>query len=182
MLMPPLPPSLLQTLRSRWFVLCVNAALWLLVFVSVKGLRGKPSDLHETISYSLPSQTPIPVAKLEPLFTGNPWPQPAALTNRASPFFTRYFVPPVPPAPPPPTTRKVEVTYQGYFQTPDAPKYAVLKVADALVVTKVGGLVTTNLYVSEATMQTVTLTNPAPQSHLVPLNVKKELEVPITIK
>ncbi len=178
--MPGLPPSLARTFRTRWFAVCMHAGLWLLLFLTLASLRaGKPPPYREAVAYSLPSQSPAPVAKFEPLFLGNPWPRSGTDTNRASPFFTRYFVPPTPPAPPPPTTRKIEVTYQGYFQTPDAPKFAILKVADALVVTRVGGLVATNLYVFDANMQSVTLTNPAAQSHLVPLNIKKEIEVPI---
>ena len=81
--------------------------------------------------------------------------------------------------PAPPTTRKIELTYQGYYQTEGSPKTAILKLADVYIVVPVGAAVATNFYVSEATMQSLTLTNPRSQTTLLPLNAKKEIEVPV---
>ena len=43
----------------------------------------------------------------------------------------------------------------------------------------IGARIATNLLIAEATMQAMTLTNLAAQTNILPLNVKKELEVPI---
>ena len=93
------------------------------------------------------------------------------------PFFTRYFVPPAPP--PPPTTRTIEVTYQGFYQTGDGPKQTMFRLGEAFHFAPVGARIATNLFIAEVTMQAMTLTNLAAQTNILPLNVKKELVVPI---
>jgi hypothetical protein len=172
--------SLLQILRSRWFTWCIHGGLWLLLYFAVSHLGGRTPQFREGSGAAIPQQATVPVAKLEPLFAPgyvrktiyNP-------TNAANPFFTKYFVPATPAPPPPPTTRKIEVTYQGYYQTADGPKYAVLTVAGGLMVAPVGGLVATNVYVADANMQAVILTNTTAQTNTLTLNAKKEIEVPI---
>jgi len=175
-----MPAALIQILRSRWFAGCVHAGLWLLLFLVIRNLGGKAPDLHESAPSPSLAQSVVPVGKMEPLFLSAEWPKPAEQTNNLGLFFTKYFVPPPTPAPPPPpTTRKVAIAYQGYFQAPDAPKCAVLKIAEALVVARLGTLVETNLYVADASMQKLTLTNTAAQVHVVPLNTQKDIEVPV---
>ena len=100
-------------------------------------------------------------------------------TNALNPFFTRYFVPAPTPAPPPPTARKIDVVYQGFYQTADGPKHVIVKVAETLVIATVGAPIATNIFIAGATMQTLTLTNLAAQTNLLLLNIKKELEIPI---
>lgn len=171
---------IIQILRSRWFAVSVHAALWLLLYLVIKNAGGKAPDFHEAPAASLFPQNLAPVNKLEPLLSPGQWPKASPGTNDLNPFFTRHFVPPPTPAPPPPpTTRKVEVTYQGFFQTADSPKNAVLKVATNFVIARIGALVETNLYVANASMQDVTLTNTTGQTNVVPLNTKKEIEVPV---
>jgi len=97
-----------------------------------------------------------------------------------NPFFTRHFIPPPTPAPPPPpTTRKIDVTYQGFYQTTNGPKFAVLKVAEGIMVAKIGALVATNVYVAQASLTNVILTNLTARTNILPLNTKTEIEVPI---
>jgi hypothetical protein len=171
---------LIQTLRSRWFLLSVHASLWLLLYLAVTHAGGRVPDLREANAFSLPVQSPAPVARLGPLFSPAQWPAFPAETNSLNLFFTRHFVAPPPPAPPPPpTSRKIELTYQGFYQTGETPRLAILKVADALVIARIGTTVATNLFVAEATMQSLTLTNLAAQTNLLLLNTKKEIEVPI---
>ncbi len=83
------------------------------------------------------------------------------------------------PPPPPPTTRKIEVTYQGFYQTGDGPKQTIFKLGEAFLVAPIGARIATNLFIAEATMQALTLTNLAAQTNILPLNAKKELVVPI---
>ncbi len=175
-----MPTAIQQILRSRWFVLCLHAALWLLLYLAVVNLRGRAPVYRQGPVSPSTSESALPIQKLEPLFATGLTPQSICkVTNAPNPFFTRYFVPPAPPAPPPPTTRKLEVTYQGFYQTADGPRHAVLNLAGGLVVVRVAGLVATNWYVADAALQSVVLTNTSAQTNTLSINTKKEIEVPI---
>jgi hypothetical protein len=52
-------------------------------------------------------------------------------------------------------------------------------VGDLFVVAVIGAPITTNLFVADASLQSLLLTNHVAQTNLLPLNVKKEIEVPI---
>jgi len=169
-------PSIVRTLRSRWFSGCIHASLWLLLYLAVTHLGGKGFEAREADATAMPPQSPIPVAHLNTLFSTGAAREWLAETNSMNPFFTRYFIPP-PSAPP--TTRTVEVTYQGFYETDGGPRQAVCKVAEAFVTAAVGAKVAGNLFVSDATMQSLTLTNPAAMTNILQLNVKKEIVVPI---
>jgi hypothetical protein len=167
---------MLQTLKSRWFAASVHAGLWVLLYLAVSSLRVTSPDYQESHAVSTPPQSAAPVERLQHLFSPDVWPEPLALTNAENPFFTRHFTP---PAPPPPTTRKIDVTYRGFYQTGDAPPFAVVNVSGAMVVSPIGSVIASNLFVAEATAKSLTLTNLAAQTNILSLNTKKELEVPI---
>jgi hypothetical protein len=169
-------PSLSKTLKSRWFTGCVHAGMWVLLYLAVTNLGGKAFDYREADGTAMASQTPVPTARLDALFSAGGWPRFPAETNSMDPFFTRHFMP---QQLAPPTTRKIELTYQGYYQTADGPLHVVYKLGDAFISGAVGTKITGNLYIAEATMQMLTLTNAASQTNVLPLNVKRELEVPI---
>ena len=171
-----MPPVVKKALRNRWFVAGVHAGLWLLLYLAVTNLGGKAPDFREADAVANPPQSPAPVAGLERLFSPGVWPKSLIETNTLNPFFTRYFIPPTPP---PPTTRKIEVTYQGFYQTGDGPKHTIFKLGDAYSVAPIGARIATNLFIAEATMQALTLTNLAAQTNILPLNAKKEIVVPI---
>jgi hypothetical protein len=116
---------------------------------------------------------------MDGLFSSAQWAVPQTATNSLNPFFTSYFVPVPSPAPPAPTTRKIEVTYQGFYQAGDDIKHTVVKVGDTYVVASVGASIATNLFVADANLQNLILTNLNAQTNLLPLNAKKELEIPI---
>jgi len=178
-----------ETLRSRWFSACVHAGFWLLLFLVLAGIGGKQPHFRERWPETAAATVPVPVAKLENLFTApnrtnsfsSPLGSNAAWVAGLNPFVTSYFTPPTPAPPPPPTTRKIELTYQGFYQTGDSPKRAMIRFGDALISVPVGGSVATNLYVANATALTLLLTNSAVagQSNVLALNIKKELEVPL---
>jgi hypothetical protein len=171
-----MPPVVTRTLRNGWFVAGLHACLWLLLYLVVTHLGGKAPDFLEADAAANPPQSPAPVAGLESLFSPGVWPRSLIESNTLNPFLTRYFVPPTPP---PPTTRKIEVTYQGFYQAGDGLKNTVFKLGDAYIVAPIGASIATNLFIAEATMQAMTLTNLAAQTNIVPLNVKREITVPI---
>jgi hypothetical protein len=168
-----------ETLRSRWFSGCVHAALWVLLALIITGVGGKRPPYQAARPDPDAVIAPVPVAKLEGVFPSGirtNWPTDAASLN---PFFTAYFIPKTPPPPPPPTTRKIELTYRGFYQTADSPKHALILFDGALVGIPVGSRVATNLFVANVTMTTLTLTNLVPQTNVLELNTKKQLEIPI---
>jgi hypothetical protein len=172
-------PMLVQIIRSRWFAVGVHAGLWLLLFLAATRFGAKAPPLRDAVPLSTPAQSPAPVSKLEHLFASGLWPRIITDTNTASLFFTRHFIPQPAPAPPPPTTRKIEITYLGFYETDAHPRQAMVKLADALVDKPIGARVSTNWFFAEATVKALTLTNAAGQTTLLPLNTKKEIEVPI---
>ena len=168
-----------ETLRSRWFSACLHAGLWLLLVMTVAGLGGRHARFSEADADPIAVQKPVPVAKLDQLYV---------TTNRVTriidpasqaPFATAHFIPAVAPTPPPPTTRRVEITYQGYFQTTDGPLKTMLRLGDVFVTVPVGGVVVSNLWVASAAFKTLTLTNSAGQTNVVEVNAKQVLEVPL---
>jgi len=171
-----MPPLVKKILRNRWFVAGVHAGLWLLLYLAVANLGGKAPNFRDVDAVATPAQSPAPVAGLEGLFSPGIWPKSLIHTNMLNPFLTRYFVP---PPPPPPTTRKIEVTYQGFYQNGDGPKTTIFKLDEAFIVAPIGAKIAANLFIADATIQALTLTNLAAQTNIVPLNAKKEIMVPI---
>ncbi len=172
-------PIFVQIFRSRWFAWTVHAGLWVLLYLSVVGLSGKRADFREAPSFSAPSESPAQLARLDLLFDPESRPKTLLNTNETSPFFTKHFIPTQAPAPPPPTIRKIDATYQGFYETADGPKHAIIKLGDTFVDTRVGARIVTNFFVAEATFKSVILTNLAGQTNLLPINTKKEIEVPL---
>jgi hypothetical protein len=164
-----------QTLGSRWFATCVHGGFWLLLYLAVAGLGGKSPDFRETDSFSAPPQSAAPVAKVQQLFSPPFYPK-TADTNLLNPVFTRHFIPAQPPAP---TTRKIEMTYEGFYQTAESAKQTIVRIGEAFIVTPIGGRVISNLFASDATLNALILTNLSAQTNILLLNTKKEIEVPI---
>jgi len=169
-------PAITRVLRSRWFAGCVHAGLWLLLYLAVVRLSGKAFVRGEFDSSANPPYDPVPVASLGRLFAPDIWPRTLGDTNTLNPFFTRHFIP---PQAAPPTTLTIQVTYQGYYQASDAPKHAIYRLGDAFIDAAIGAKVANGLFIADATMQALTLTNAAAQTNMVPLNVKKDIVVPI---
>lgn len=165
-----------QTLKSRWFATSVHLGLWTLLAVALIKLSGASPPYLETSAFTSPAQSPIPVARLDRLFDALPAAVPTNSPGTPSSFATTYFVP---PAPPPPTTRKVAITYLGFYETGDGPRRVFLNLDNALHVSSIRDQIATNLFVAEASLQTLTLTNSAAQTNVIKLNEKKVIEVPI---
>ena len=171
-----MPPIIKRALRNRWFVVGVHASLWFLLYLILTHLGGKAPDFREANAPANPPQSPAPVAGLERLFLPGIWPKSVVQTNLLNPFYTLYFVP-LPP--PPPTTRKIEVTYQGFYQSSEGTKQIGFKLDEAFKIAPIGAQIATELFIADATIQALTLTNVAAQTNIVPLNAKKEIIVPL---
>jgi len=169
---------LLNTLKSRSFAGFIHVAIWILACLAVIGLTGKMPDVHEEESFSAPPQDSVPVSKLGQLFSPDTNSRPFGPTTNLSAFYTRNFVPVAVPTPPAPTTRKFDLTYSGFYQADDIRK-TVIKIADAYIVTGIGGRVISNWFVADAAFQALILTNQASQTNIFLLNTKKEIEVPL---
>ncbi len=172
-------PALIQTLRSRSFGSLVHLGLWLLLYLAVAGLGGKAPGLREVHSTDAPTPNLLPAARLQRLFAPDVWPAFPAQTNTLNPFFTRYFIPVQQPPAPPPTTRDIELTYLGFFQVADGPKYAMVKMGEAFLVAQIGSNLTANLFAARASATNLTLTNLTAQTNLLQLNTTNQLKVPI---
>jgi hypothetical protein len=171
--------GLAQIIRSRWFAIMVHLGLWAILYIAVTRLGGTLPDIHLAEVTTAPNPNPVPAAAMATLFSSTQWSNPNGVTNLANPFFTTYFVPPASPTPPPPTTLKVEVTYQGFYEASDTVKHIVAKVGELFVVAVIGAPITTNLFIADASMQSLLLTNHVAGTNLVPLNTKREIEVPL---
>jgi hypothetical protein len=169
-------PVVKKTLRNRWFVAGVHACLWLLLYLTVTHLGGKAPDYRGSDAAPNPLPSPAPVAGLESLFAPGVWPRSLNETNTLNPFFTRYFVPPTPP---PPTTRNIQVSYQGFYQSGAGLKQTIFKLDESYGVAPIGTRITNDLFIADATINALTLTNQAAQTNIVPLNAKKEITIPI---
>ena len=170
---------LTQLLGSRWFVVSTHASLWLLFYLTFGGLGSPSPDFRESLART-PARHPIlPETSLADFFSPEPPAKFGADTNAMNPFVTSYFIPRQAPAPPPPTTRKIELTYLGFYQTAQGDKQAIVRQGDDFLVATVGAKITANLYAAEASMQTLLVTNSAAKTNLLLLNSKKELEVPV---
>lgn len=178
-----------ETLRSRWFSIGLHVGLWLLVLLVVKDSSPGGGTLRFSNARATPNAPlPVPVAKLSGLFARGKSAEAPVASGNPHFFATTHFVPrtppptvssPTAPPPPPPTTWKLELTYQGFFRTGDGPKHAILRLPEKLVSIPVGSMVVSNLFVLDATPQTLTLTNTATQTNLLPLNAKQVIEVPL---
>ncbi|MHB8523077.1 MAG: hypothetical protein ACYDH9_20290 [Limisphaerales bacterium] len=98
-------------------------------------------------------------------------------TNTPNPFYTTYFQPPPPPAPK--TTRKIELTYQGFQETTGGDKRAYLLVGTNLVVRPVGGTVIADLTVVDIALKALILKHNGTQEVVLSFSAKKDVEIPV---
>ncbi len=171
-----MPPVITKALRNRWFVVGVHAGLWFLLYLTLTHLGGKAPDFHEADAVANPPQSPAPVAGLERLFLPGIWPKSLVQTNLLNPFYTTHFV--LPP-PPPPTTRKIDVAYQGFSQISEGIKQVGYKLDNVFKIAPIGTQIATELFIADASIQALMLTNVAAQTNIIGLNTNKEIIVPI---
>ena len=171
-----MPPVITKALRNRWFVVGVHAGLWFLLYVTLTHLGGKAPDFREADAVANPPQSPAPVAGLERLFLPGIWPKTLVQTNLLNPFYTTYFD--LPP-PPPPTTRKINVAYNGFSQINEGIKQVGYKLDNVFNIAPIGTQIATELFIADATIQTLMLTNVAAQTNIIGWNTNKDIIIPI---
>ena len=171
-----MPPVIAKALRNRWFVVGVHAGLWLLLYVTLTHLGGKAPNFRAADAAANPPQSPAPVAGLERLFLPGIWPKTLVQTNLFNPFYTTHFE--LPP-PPPPTTRKIDVAYQGFSQISEGIKQVGYKLDNVFKIAPIGTQIATELFIADASIQALMLTNVAAQTNIIGLNTNKEIIIPI---
>jgi hypothetical protein len=171
-----MPPVIKTVLRNRWFVVGVHAGLWFLLYLALTHLGGKAPDFREVGAVGNPPQSPAPVAGLERLFLPGIWPKTLVQTNLLNPFYTLYFVP---PPPPPPTTRKINVAYHGFSQIGEGIKQVGYKLDNVFNTAPIGTQIATELFIAEASIQALMLTNVAAQTNIIGFNTNKDIIIPI---
>jgi hypothetical protein len=170
--------SLTMILGSRVLTLSVHVLLWVLLYLTVVGLRGTAPPYRETAAGSESVRNLKPVVSLHRLYAAATPPMPVA-TNAMNAFYTRYFIPSPAPAPPAPTTKKIELVYQGFYEAGPGPKQVVVKMGERILISPVGSRLTANLYAAQASITSLLLTNTAAATNVLPLNIGKQIEVPI---
>ena len=168
--------------NSRTFSIALLVGAFLLLVLALSDLGGELRERAELKSRSVPLNAMVLARKMELLFN------PAAIqafrpaTNGLPIVYTMHFQPPPPPpapAPPPaPTMKKVQLTFQGVYQTADGVKKAFIKVGEELVVGALGAKVVADWAVAEIALRTLTLKDAASQTNILEFSVAKEIEVP----
>ena len=101
----------------------------------------------------------------------------APATNLPTPFTTTFFQPP--PPPPAKKTRKVKLTYHGFFETAAGEKRAFVNVGGATTLLSLGAPVVSDLMISNIQRLELTLRRAVTQEVVIPFRGSTEVEVPI---
>lgn len=178
--------SLRRLENSRVFMIALLIVALVLLALTASNLGGDLPERAELKGRSTPTEFTALVRKAEAILA------PATLkalhpaTNEVSPFYTIHFQPAVAPpkttpdtAPPAkPVPKKVQLTYQGVYETAGGEKKAFVKVGDSLVVGATGAKIVADWSAVEIALRTLTLKNEASQTNILEFNVPKEIEIP----
>jgi hypothetical protein len=153
--------------------------LVVLLLMAIARLGGRVPEFTPLKGRNLGSMS-VPTARIQPLFRAEPF---AALGPPAGPsnlFYTTFYQPP-PPAPPPkaPTTKSVNLEFLGFFSTGPDQRQAFVQTPDGLVMGKPGGKIIGDLSIAAIDLKSLTLTNAAGQTNLLPFRVKTDLNIPL---
>jgi hypothetical protein len=161
--------------RDRWIAALLLVGLVVLLGFVVRHLGVDIPDFPASNRRPPPATTGVTVGRLDALDTLFKVPRLLVPTNTVMPFYTTHFQP---PPPKPPTTRRVDLTYLGYFQTAGGEKRAYVRVGENLFVGPAGSNVVADLTVTDIALRTLTLRSPA-QTNVLDFQVQKPVEVPV---
>lgn len=115
--------------------------------------------------------------RLPELFSAEALARLTPATNLPPPFVTGFFQPP--PPPPARKTRKVKLTYQGFFETAGGEKRAFVEVDGAATLAALGGPVVSDLMISNIQRLELTLRRVVTQEVVIPFRASAVVEVPV---
>lgn len=170
--------------NSRVFLVALLIGALVLLVMTASELGGELPNRAELKSRPNPMDVTVMVRKIETLFAPATLTSLRPVTNGVSPFYTTHFQPPGPPPKAPDSastnsaTKKIQLTYQGVYQTAAGEKKAFVKVGDKTVVGSVGAKIVSDWTVAEIALRTLILKNAAAQTNLLEFNMPKEIEVP----
>ena len=173
--------------NSRVFLIALLLGALVLVVLAASDLGGELPNRAELETHPNPTDATVLARKIEALFAPATMKALRPATNGVSPFYTTHFQPLAPPppktpeptpTPPKPAKIKMQLIYQGVYQTAAGEKKAFVKVGDGLVVGTVGAKVMADWAVADIALRTLTLKNAGSQTNILEFNVPKEIEVP----
>jgi hypothetical protein len=172
----------MTTVLDRSYLIAAGIfGVGLLVLILVmQDLGGRLPDLPRPESAASPAGMGPTNSRVRDLFL------PAAIgrvkpaTNLPPPFVTTFFQP---PSPPPSAnakhTRKVSISYDGFFQTNAGEKRAYVRVGGAMTLLSPGAPVVSDLMISNIDRLTLTLKRGSTQDVVVPFRGSTEVEIPV---
>jgi hypothetical protein len=161
--------------RDRWIAVLLGIGLLVLLVLVLRDYGVGLPQFPRPTGPSETSLVAISENQLDDLLGTSGIPA-LRLTNLANPFFTVHFQP---PQPTPPTTRKVNMTYQGFFQTTDGDRLAFVYLDDTHLTVPLGRPVVADLAVGEINTHTLVLTNGATRTNILTFNQTAAVEVPV---
>jgi hypothetical protein len=164
----------------NWAMVPASAVLLALLGLSLLRL-GPAGEGNERLFRTAPLPPPHPAADQTRRYFD--WPlarEWVPLTNHRNPFFTLAIQPPPPPraAAPPPATRKVDVTYKGYFETSAGTRRALVQVAETQVLGGYSDPIVADFAAHEIELRHLTLTNAGGQTVRLEFAKPQSLEIP----
>jgi hypothetical protein len=161
---------------SRWSALILCASLIVLIAFAAADLGGAVPKLPAQQHMANTEPLLNPIHKAEQLFSSNAFRGILRLTNSINPFFTTHFQPP--PASPPSPTRRVDVVYQGFYQTADGQKLAFIKIGDSITTAASGAKVGSTHTVGTISFDEVVLIDSNSKTNVLRFNTKQQIDIP----
>jgi hypothetical protein len=175
---------------KRWFALLMLGASALLLILIALQLGRKFPNLASINDVSAANRTRVPVERIEQLSSKTPFLGIRPFVGTNHPFYTLYFRPPppkppaetaanaTPPQPPPPPTKKVNMLYQGVYETAAGEKRAFIKVDEQQAIVNLGAVAVADLKVATIELRKLVLTNATGRTNILDFNHASQLEVP----
>jgi hypothetical protein len=159
--------------RSLWISLVLLGGLAVIVLAVPSQLGGRLPELRPLPRTNEPPHEWFAEIHAGDWFSTNALRRLVTATNAVNPFFTRFFLPPLPPP-----TKRVDLLYQGCFESSEGIRKAYVRLGDQLLVLTNGAKLVADRVVKEIGLGELVLTNGAGATNLASFNVKTNLEVP----
>jgi hypothetical protein len=184
-----------RAVGSLWVAVMLAIVLAALLVMAAADLHDTSPRLPQLERGARPMCELISGVKIQVLVSPAVFLQTHLSKNEGHAFYTKFFVPPPAPvpkptpppepkpeppvAPPPPQTRKVQLLFQGVYETAAGEKKIFLKRDEESLVIAPGAVVAANWAVAAVDLRRLTLTNAAAQTNILEFNSAKALEIPV---